>query len=197
MDGSTIHRLAFEAQQKLKPQRFLHVLGVTHAAVALATLHDVDPMHAAVAALLHDSSKEMRPDAIKADLEAKGLSIPEEDIPFPALWHGLHAAARAREDASLPLGEAREEIAHAVELHSTAEENASALTKVLFLADALEPGRDYEGVDELRALARRDLNEAFRSTLEHKCRFVESKGLPVSPRARRALDYFTRKESLI
>jgi predicted HD superfamily hydrolase involved in NAD metabolism len=185
--------LADDVQHRLSPGRFLHVLGVTHTAVHLAMRHGADPELAAVAGLLHDRSKGMQPDEIRADLERRGQAIPEEDLEHPAVWHGLHAAAVLRQDYEMKDEEGAGEVCAAVAVHTTADREMTTLAKILFVADYTEPGRDFEGLTELRALSRKDLDEAFKSILVHKCGHVISRGRSLSPRAQRALEFYRLK----
>lgn len=175
-------------RSRLKPKRYRHVLGVTHTAVVLAEIHGVDLRLAALAGLLHDYSKEMKPKAIEADLAERGVEIPEDDRDLPAVWHGLHAVTIARQDWSVGGSPELEDLLRAVEFHSTAEEDFSPLSRVLFMADATEPSRQYEGVDELRELCRKNLDAAFRRLLTRKVEYVSNQGGLVSPRATRALN---------
>jgi HD superfamily phosphohydrolase YqeK len=99
----------------------------------------------------------------------------------------LHAAATVRDECGLTDAEGAEEIAEAVRLHSTSDAGAGLLARVLFLADRLEPTRSFEGARELRLLARKDFEAAYRRALEAKIRHLETEGRAVSPRARRAL----------
>jgi len=184
-------------QRHDEPERFLHILGVTHTALALAFIHGKDPDRAAAAALLHDSSKPLSPKELEADLDRMGAALADEDRPYPKIWHGIHAAAVARrnEDLSRSLGvESLEEVARAVEVHTTADREMSPLAKLLFVADAIEPGRAYAGVDELRRLARTDLDAAFRGVLRRKIEHVREKGGTLSPRAERARIAFTNND---
>ncbi|MBI1785793.1 bis(5'-nucleosyl)-tetraphosphatase (symmetrical) YqeK [Candidatus Sumerlaeota bacterium] len=192
MVDSTLQRLSDLAHRQLEPKRFLHVLGVTHTAAALAARHGVDPA-AAAAALLHDLSKPMSPEAIEADMKARGLSIPEEERNHPKIWHGVHAAALARADYREWLGESAEEIAEAVAVHSTADAGISPLAKILFLADALEPSREFEGIDEFRKMSRSDLDGAFAAVLGQKCRHIADRGGQLSPRAARAVQHYCER----
>lgn len=174
--------------------RFVHTLGVLHTAVVLADIAGADPAEAAVAALLHDSSKPIPPPEIEADLAARGVPLPEEDRPTPATWHGLHAAVRLLDPESCPGGiewpddATAGRVARAVELHSTADADMDDLGRILFTADALEPGRDFSGVDELRRTARENPEDGFRATLRHKCGYILDRGMTLHPRARRALE---------
>lgn len=186
----SLQALADRARGALTDERFLHVLGVAHLAVALADRHGIDTDMAAVAALLHDQSKSMKPAEIEADLERRGVSIPDEDRHSPATWHGLHAATLGEQDFGLKELEGWDEIAEAVALHSTADRDVGPLTKILFMADALEPGRVLDGAAELRRAAREDLDGGFRQTLKRKCAFMEARGTKLNSRAVRALAYY-------
>lgn len=193
----TLQILADQARERLDPRRYIHVLGVVHAATALAMRFRLDPEQAAFAAFLHDYSKSLRPEEIAADLRRRGRPLAPEDEPYPHLWHGPHAAALVREECGLGEADGAAEIEQAVALHSTADADMGRLAKAIFLADALEPTRHFEGIDELRALARKDMDEAFAATLARKCRALEAKGRPVSPRAQRALSQYAKGEPQI
>lgn len=200
MHKPSFQTLIDDLERSLGPKRFLHVLGVTHTACALAMRHGegcgVTAERAAMAALLHDRSKPMTPAEIEADCKRRGSEIPEEDRPYPALWHGWHAALLVRQDFGWTEADGVDEIAEAVQFHSTAEAGMGPLAKILFLADSLEPSRDFPGIDELRKLARNDLDEGFRVTLEHKCEYIESRGGSLNPRAVRALDFYKKGAEL-
>lgn len=172
----------------LRPERLIHVLGVTHTAVQLAARHGLDIELSAAAGLIHDRSKEIPPARIEEDLLHRGIEIPEEDRPFPAIWHGLHAAVWLRQDAGWASGPGLDSLARAVEYHSTAEADLDPLGQLLFVADYLEPGRFFEGIEELRQLATRDLEMAYKSCLAAKCRYViQKRQQSIHPRAIRAM----------
>lgn len=188
MKAELIQALTDDAQRLLSPRKFLHLLGVTHTAATLAARHGVPVEQAVVAGLLHDWSKSMPPAEIEADLRARGVEIPEEDRDYPAVWHGLHAAVRARQEGLLNGLEGSEAIEEAVALHSTADAGIGPLAKILFIADYTEPGRQFDGVEELRSISARDLELGFSACLERKCRHMVSKGQAISLRAMRAAE---------
>lgn len=175
----------------LRPERFLHVLGVTHMAVQLAERHGLDRETAAAAGLVHDRSKGMDPWEIEADLRRRGVEIADEDRPFPAIWHGLHAATWLQQDSAWKPGPDLDALVEAVRYHSTAEAGLGPLGRLLFVADYLEPGRAFEGIDALRTEAREDLDAAFKSCLAAKCRYmVKKEGKAMHPAAQRALEHY-------
>ncbi len=175
-------------ESALLPARFLHVLGVTHTAVQLASRHGLDCDLAAAAGLIHDRSKEIPPAQIEEELNRRGIQIPAEDRDYPAIWHGLHAATWLRLDSQWDAGPDLETLAEAVEHHSTGDPTFGSLGKLLFVSDSLEPGRYFDGIEGLREEARQDLEGAYKSCLAVKCRYmIEKRKQTVHPRALRAL----------
>ena len=83
MAQALFQRLVDDNARRLDPRRFLHVMGVTHAAASLAFRHGLDARAAAVAALIHDRSKGMGPEEIESDLRAlPRLQRALERLPF-------------------------------------------------------------------------------------------------------------------
>jgi predicted HD superfamily hydrolase involved in NAD metabolism len=188
--ADTLQTLTDRARRSLNPNRFLHLLGVTHTVTALAGRHGLDPGQAALAGLLHDLSKQIDPNAIKKDLAGWGIAIPPEDRDHPHTWHGLHAAewARRKLDLNDP------DILEAVTLHTTADAGVCPLTQALFVADFTEPLRGFKQAPPVLDLARRDLLEGFREALRVKVTRLRNKGRSIHPRARRALLDFCPEE---
>ena len=85
-------------------------------------------------------------------IEKWGIKIPEGGHNFPNIWHGWLGAELARRKYALDPSD--EEIASAIYWHSTGRPGMTPLEQIAFIADSIEPMRDYEGVDELRRLAR-------------------------------------------
>ena len=165
-------------------KRLYHVLGVMEFAVSLALREGVDVEKAATAALLHDCAKALKPQAIEEEMASYGEEIPDEDRPFPGTWHALLGAVRAQRQ----FGINDPEILDAIRFHPTSDADASALTKILFVSDILEPTRCYARADSLRLLARQSFEKAYREAVLSKTGYLkndEEKSL--HPRAIRAL----------
>ena len=138
--------MAAEAKRRLSPDRFHHVEGVVEAARALAERFGVDPAAAERAAWLHDVYRETAADELKRLAASAGIKLPEG----PAeVWHGPVCAALMPAE----FGIADPAVRAAVEHHTAGHPEMDALAQVLFVADAIEPGRAYPGVEELRRAA--------------------------------------------
>ena len=181
--ASFYNRLARAAGERLSHRRFIHVLGVSHTAAILAQCAGVPQRPAIEAALLHDLAKEVSLDELKDDLERRGRPIPAEDEGHRPLWHAWAASVWAEQD----FGVDDPDVLEAIRIHPTAEADISRVAQVVFLADYTEPTRKWDGVDDLRRLARRDFDAAFSTAVERKIAHVRARGKPVHIRGERAL----------
>ena len=139
-----------DLEQRLGRRRFEHTLGVADTAARLARLYGVDERKARLAGLLHDWDKSYDDEGARARARELGLTVdPYVLEEMPQLLHGpTAAAALARDFPCLP-----RDVVQAVERHTAGAVGMTDLDMVVYVADALEPGRDYAGLDEIRALA--------------------------------------------
>ncbi len=164
-------------KQELSAKRFDHSVGVWHTAVELSERFGADVHKAAVAGLLHDCAREMSNNnllKITGDFDIVVGSI--EKI-CPVL---LHAAVSAH-IAAVEYGVRDEEIHKAIMLHTTGSANMSKLAKIIFLADFIEPGRAYPGIDKLRKLAREDLDKAVLAAFDHTISYLLKEKMVIHP----------------
>ena len=81
---------------RLSDKRYEHTLNVRKMAVKLAKQYGVDEDKAALAALLHDSAKELPKEEMRAIMRAHPeLAEGGEERPTP-VWHAICAAILAR-----------------------------------------------------------------------------------------------------
>ena len=143
-----IMRLKRMMVTRLSINRFRHTLGVMETASRLADMIGADREKAVVAGLLHDCMREVPLEELISVCESNDISVTEMDRLAPVI---LHAPAAAVEADRL-LGGADSEITEAIACHTTGRAGMGVLAKVLFVADAIEPGRDYEAAREARAM---------------------------------------------
>lgn len=155
-----------DLKKRLKPKRFEHARGVSKtAAASLAETYGVDVRKARLAGLLHDWDKEYGDDEIRERARALGVDVdPYVLDTMPRLLHGPTAAAvleRAYPD--LPA-----DVVQAIARHTAAAVGMSDLDMIIYIADAIEPSRDFDGLDELRAaIGAVPLEELFMMTFNH------------------------------
>ncbi|MDQ0190503.1 bis(5'-nucleosyl)-tetraphosphatase (symmetrical) YqeK [Alicyclobacillus cycloheptanicus] len=159
-------------RQELSPARFAHVEGVVQTAAQLAERYGVDPARARTAAWLHDLAREWSVERLKH--AAENIEIPSGFGLIPALLHGPIAASFAVEWYGVD-----EDVANAIRFHTTGRVGMSTLEKIICLADAIEPGRAYPGVEELRAAAQKSLDLALLKSFDATLRYLIDRQQPI------------------
>lgn len=161
-------KIAGDLKCTLSARRYIHVLGVAEDARKLAKKYHADPDSAEIAGLLHDAAKELP--LIQMQSLAKkefGSALAPEIMAIGSLLHGYAAVTIARETYGLTDPELLASLAH----HTTGAEHMGTLEKIIFVADYIEPGRDYDGVETIRKAAAADLDAAvlagYDSTVRH------------------------------
>ena len=170
-------------RRTLSPKRFQHTMNVKNLAVRMAQHYGVDTEKAALAAILHDSAKELpRTELLQIIQDNAIIKKGTQNRPEP-VWHGICAAILAKTQWNVQ----DEEILSAIACHTTGKENMSKLDKILFLADMTSAERDYPGVEELRSLEMQNLDKAMIQALKMTISFVEQKNAIADPESAKAL----------
>lgn len=145
----------------LSSQRIAHTAGCEHEAVQMAKLWGEDPEKAAVAGILHDSTKNLSYEEQLILCDKYGIILDNAQRENPKLLHAITGAALAKDRFGVS-----EEISQAIRWHTTGKPDMTTLEKIIYLADYIEPTRDFEGVEQLRELAYEDLDKALALGLE-------------------------------
>ena len=177
-----------EAKKIVKPRlsekRWTHTKNVKKMAVMLAKRWGADPEKAAMAAILHDSAKEL-PKAELLQIFADNAIIAENAPARPSpVWHGIAAAILAETQ----WGITDPEILSAIRCHTTGKPGMSKLDKIIYLADMTSAERDWPGVEKLRKLELKDLDAAMLAALKQTNDFVLSQGKPLDPMSKAAYE---------
>ncbi|MPQ42477.1 bis(5'-nucleosyl)-tetraphosphatase (symmetrical) YqeK [Clostridium tarantellae] len=181
-----VEKLNSYLREILPEDRYIHTLGVAESAKALAKLNGVDEFKAEIAALVHDIAKYLpineQINILKKDKES---SIDNITFKVPQVLHGYVGAILAKE----LIGIDDEEILNAVRYHTVGKENMSKLEKIIYIADYIEPNRNFPGVDSLRKITYENLNEGVLSGLENTIIFVIKQREIVHPLTVKARNY--------
>jgi predicted HD superfamily hydrolase involved in NAD metabolism len=173
------------ARSRLSEKRYGHTARVADTAENLARLHGLDPVRVRLAALLHDAARETAPEEALRLAGAWDLAVGEPERQSPKLLHGPVAAELARRE----LGVEDEEVLGAVRAHTVGKPGMGPLALALYVADKIEPARDYPSVGRIRALAQEDLDEAAAEALRRVVAHNEQRGRPVHPSSRAMLEW--------
>lgn len=169
---------------RLSEKRYGHTLRVATTAEDLARIHGLDPHRARLVALLHDVAREIGdPGEFLRLAEEWDLPVGEPERQSPKLLHGPVAAELSRRE----LGVEDADILEAIRVHTVGRPQMGPLALVLYVADKIEPARDYPSVQHLRCLSREDLREAAAVALRRAIAHNEEHGRPTHPASRRTL----------
>lgn len=169
---------AKEAVKAILPaKRFKHTLGVVETAEKLAGRYGADVGQAKLAAMLHDIAKYFSKEDLQALIERR-KDIPKDVLDYHlSLWHAPAGAAYVQEHYNIQ----DQAVLDAITYHTTGRKDMTKLEKIVFLADYIEPGRDFPGVDEVRAIAEQSLDEAVIKSLQNTIILLVQKRQQVYP----------------
>ena len=173
----------------LKPSRVNHVLGCRDAAVELARLWGADETDAARAALLHDVTKALDGPLQLTLCWSYGTILDDFSMRNPKTLHALTGSLVAKRI----FGE-NDAVVSAIRSHTTGKADMNLLEKIIYVADYMEPNRDFPGVDELRRLAYADIDGALKLGLEMTLNMLREQGREISGESREALEWLKEKQ---
>lgn len=178
MMSFTVEEMKKMLAKRLKKSRYLHSIGVAETAAELAARFGIDTNRAYVAGLLHDCAREYKNEDLPAEAKKRGITYGDIEKKMPLLLHAYIGAKMAGEK----YGVDDAEIAQAIWRHTVGGENMTALDKIIYFADMIEPNRDYPEVEELRQFAReKSLDEMFFKGLSESIIFVLQKNQLIHP----------------
>ena len=171
----------------LNPNRVAHVLGCRDTAVALAKHWGADVNDAARAGILHDITKAIDGPLQLTLCEAYGKILSAFSRKYPKTLHALTGSLVAERI----FGES-EAVVSAIAHHTTGKADMTLLETIIYVADYMEPNRDFPGVEQLRELAFTDIRAALKLGLEMTLEHLKRQGNEVSPESRDALAWLNR-----
>ena len=174
----------------LHPNRVAHVLGCRDEAVRMAAHWGEDVTNAARAGILHDITKVLDGPLQLTLCAAYDKVLNDFSRKYPKTLHALTGSLVAERI----FGE-NEAVVEAICNHTTGRANMSTLEKIIYVADYMEPCRDFPGVEKLRELAYSDLDAALKLGLEMTLQHLARQGNEVSPESREALAYLNERIS--
>lgn len=163
-------------RSQLPEKRWAHTLGVMQTSILLAKQYGADPEKAELAATLHDVVKYWPVNRMEDVIKEQGLpqDLLEHD---KQLWHAPVGAFIAERD----YGVKDVEVLDAIRYHTSGRERMTLMDKVVCLADYIEPGRDFPGVNDIRELAKTSLERALVAGFDSTISFLIAKGQRIYP----------------
>lgn len=170
-------------------KRYDHSLRVANLAEKLALIYKVDSKKAYLAGLLHDCAKYNEKKYLEL-LNIDYKKYPVFSIVDPVL-HSFLGADLAKKVYNIN----DKDILSAIEFHTTGKKDMTDLEKIIFVSDAVEEGRDFEGIDTFRELAFVDLDKAVLSLLDNNIKFLIRKKALINPLSIEARNFFIEENN--
>lgn len=166
-------------QMRMSERRFQHVLGVEETAIALAERYGESVEQASIAALTHDYAKERSDEEFQLAIKKGNYENKQELLKYGnAIWHGLIGADFVARELEIT----DEIILNAIRLHTTGAAEMSLLDKIIYVADYIEPGRNFPGVEDARVIALSNLDQAVAFETKHTLSHLIEEAKPVYPK---------------
>lgn len=162
---------------RLSPKRLQHSIGVSKTAESLAVRFGCDKRKAAIAGLFHDLAREVPVDELLPRSQAFGIVVNDIEQAEPILLHGPLAAKLVQAEFGID----DTEILQAIVLHTTGGLNMTVLDKIIYLADVIEPGRTFTGVEKIRKAALTNLDKAVIASINQSIGYIVKEGGLIHP----------------
>lgn len=178
----------------LRPNRYIHTLGVAHTASLLASCcgstPPVERLRAETAGLLHDCAKYLSGDEMIALCDEKGIELSEFERENDSLIHGKLGAYLAE----TRFGIRDEEILSAICFHTTGKPDMTTLEKIIYVADYIEPGRDMEchpyPLEQVRRTCFDNLDEGLLMILTNTIDYLKREAIPIDEMSIQTYEYY-------
>ncbi|GGN97083.1 bis(5'-nucleosyl)-tetraphosphatase (symmetrical) YqeK [Saccharibacillus kuerlensis] len=172
----TREQLIEDVSSQMPARRWQHTLGVMQSAIELAERYGADPVRAELAAIVHDVAKYWPVQRQAAVIAENGLNTDLLNYDAP-MWHSEVGAYVAEHEYGIE----DREIIDAIRYHTSGREGMTLLDKIVCLADYIEPGRDFPGVDLIRKKAELSLEEGLIAGFDSTLRVLVERGQTIFP----------------
>lgn len=166
-----IEELKKELKKYLKEERYEHSICVMEMSEKLAEIYNVNKMKVMKAALMHDMAKQMPIEKLKKYILDNKIKVSEIEMLLGITLHGKVAGDICRKKYGFD-----DIMCKAISNHTTGRPNMTMFEKIIFIADKIDETRKYEGVQELRELAFKDIDMAIVKNIEYTTKNNLEKG---------------------
>lgn len=164
-----------EVKKYVDEKRFIHSKGVAQTAYLLAKKYGEDEKKAYFTGLVHDIAKNF--DFEKQLDYCKNIDISKDEKEYKKMLHAPAGAGFLKETYNIT----DEKILNAVRFHTKGNVKMSLFDKIIYLADYIEPSRNYNGVDELRKAVFEDIEKGLLLSCDETLKMLIERKSKISP----------------
>lgn len=192
-----LNQIKEKLKKMLTEKRYVHSINVANCAKEMAKLYGADEEKAYLAGVVHDCAKYFKTEKVDEYVEKYNIELDELEIGNISLSHSVIGSYVVKYD----FGISDEDVISSVRYHTTGKVDMNLMEKIIYLADIIEVGRHYPGVDELRELvASKKLDEAMIKSFDNTISLMIKKGNTIHPRSVAARNFMIeerKKEKLL
>lgn len=176
-------------KEQIGDKRFKHTMNVVDESLKLAKRYNAPEDKVKIAALLHDYAKNITfKDSLEL-IEEYSLALDDITMTSSELIHGPLGARMVKDHFNI----GDQEILNSIAFHTTGRANMTIVEKIVFLADFIEPERDFDGIDEIRFKATINLDEAVLMALDSTILYLIKKKNIIHLNTVNARNYLLKK----
>ncbi|MGL6107596.1 bis(5'-nucleosyl)-tetraphosphatase (symmetrical) YqeK [Romboutsia sp.] len=174
----------------LPKRRFNHSLNVANCAAKLSEIYNYDKEKAYLAGIVHDCAKYLNYDEVNYYVNKYEIYLDELETNNIALSHSAIGSYIAQYE----LGIEDEDIINSIKYHTTGKEDMNLLEKIIYLADLIEEGRNFSGIDSLRELVYNgEIDQALLISFNNTIKFVIENNQLIHSRTIKARNYILKE----
>ena len=164
-----IEKIETDLKEILSEKRYNHSISVMNMAEELARVYGVDVVDAKIAGLLHDNAKEMSEEEMLKYAEKNNIEVTDFEMLNAKILHGKIGADIARKKYGIS-----EQIAKAIEYHTTTNPEMDILAKIIYISDKIELTRKVEAfdLDAERKRAKEDLDKTLLLIIDNTTKYL-------------------------
>lgn len=175
-----LEKIKSNVKKYLNEKRYEHVKRVVAKARELALIYGVNTEKVEASAWLHDVAKFFELSTMLDLIKNKYPEVSDDNSKMTSILHGFAGAEFVRNNYDL-FGIDDEEILDGIKYHTIGSDNMSDISKIVYLADAIEDGRNWEGVEKAREISLRNLDEAILYEINEKLIYLIRKNTVIHP----------------
>lgn len=187
----TLQEARVIAGSHLSDKRMYHSQCVARCASELALRNGADPQKAEIAGILHDVMKEEPDDALLKTMVGSDIMQVDHFLDCRPIWHSFAGAVYLSREYSLD-----EDICSAIYYHTCGHAGMTPLEECVFLADYISEDRTFPGSNEVRNIAKEDIEEAIFAALRNMISHLVEQGRVVMPLSLEAYNYYASRTGL-
>jgi len=168
--------MKYTLKTRISRRRYEHSLRTAETAEGLGRRFSCDQAEAYIAGLLHDCARELSPEEILLLAAEDGADPGSEARQSIILLHGRAGAVIARRDFDVR----NNRILDAIRTHVTGKPGMSLLSRIVFLADCLEPGRPWMNEEPVKNFIHLPLRAMLQAVLEYTLGYLKSEGRKIA-----------------